>query len=752
MADSIARYQKLVDDRLSGLLKSFSEYDFEFKPLFNLHDFERQLYPLIEPLMQQSVKDRYSKVFKLLYNIFVETCNSSVAKESKAQYDKFVTLIDICVCISKIQSADFADLPNDMLTNLIQFDMFDEVEDLIGQYGRMNYKFSTKLLISLRKKYISENPNPNRIRNKKKKKKSKSTARLLDELTEKLMSNPSSSDSKSLPFDKPEKGKNARCRTGNNSSDDDDDNDLDDDDDDDSSDHVMDTKASHRSTRGSTKKHDEPIQIDSESREDSHHDVDINEELSDYDSDANSDSEIEDSNHVHRTVLNLNRNKTRSLRGPTTKSKSKISKSQTVISNNDELKPSKKRKTMEKITKDKKRKTSTKTTTKPTFDRSKKGFHISHNRLDKKWSVAIEPNLNFLYSKVESKFQPTEPLISKPESNGFLYKPPQFTLFECMEETEDFKVDIYKAMDQLINTFLLQGYKKAGGIKYDPSMFLHPLEFTYIQSNMAKLRASSATKLPALLFGDRWQSLLKEEADAHSQSNLKSLKIKATKVKDIWLLKPFSTEEHYWEHFKKIVPRSQVSKRLEFLNTIIADADNNLYVCDDLERIFEFVDHNRELIEVSDDEDEEEEEVLNTPIETDQDVFENSKATELNDIQKSGDVSIDKEMDDNRKTRISSLRGVWVACKSIKKILPPKEQFKVLSNILFPSLKLQKDYKGVSSHTISDLFNVYSGLRPYLLEMFVDDIFEFNSMPMYFKLDSTMFELQMQAKFKNHTA
>lgn len=799
MGESIARYQNLMDNRLSDLLGSFSEYDFEYKPLFNQREFERQLYPLIEPLMARPEKERYSSVYELFMNIFKLTCdppkNSYLAKDFKSQYNKFITLIDICVLVSKIQSTDFSEFPREILMDLTQFDLFDEVDDIISQYGRINYKFPMKPLKQKRKEYIHDHPDPSRMRRKKKKKNVRTTAMLLDELTEKLLSKPSSSKDKEeqeddMPF---LEGKNACCRPENKENKDktasisSSEEELSSDDDvfQEAIDNPLDTKAAASSRfnnkQQTTTTTTTATKIIIEEANDNASEIDDAPSPDDLSDESEQDDEDDEDSQglINRTTLKLHRNKL----GASKRSNRNSSKDLKVVSNNDELIPSavkakeRKQKQLKKEEDEKNKKlkrkkrrassTSSSTITKPQL---KKNCILSKNRFQNNWRVVIEPNLNFLYLKLESKYQLMEPHMTKLESNGFIYKPAQFTLFEDMNETETFNKTEFKSLDQLINSFLLQSYKRAGGCKHDSQMFLHPLEFAYIQEHLSKIKESSATKLPPLLFGNRWQSLLKDKPNGYTSEGVSKLNIKATKVKDVWLLKPFANEEQYWDHFKKIVPRSEVSKRLDFLNKIISDSDNNLFVCDDLDRIQEFVNQNHELLELSDDdadelEEEEEEEVLESQFETQPSTVtvapkkpetvnesNDTTANKTDDLTTSPVAQPDKkpvrETDDNRSTCISTLRGVWVSCKSVKRILAPQDQFKVLSNFLFPSLRPHKEYKGVPQHAIDDLCDVYSGFRPYLMSLFIDDVYEFSSMPMYFKLDSTMFELQVQDYFK----
>lgn len=744
--------------------------------------------------MARPEKERYSSVYELFMNIFKTTCNppknSHLSIDFKSQYNKFITLIDICVLISKIQSSDFSGFPAEILMELTQYDLFDEVEDILSQYGRINYRFSMKSLKQMRKEYIHDHPDPNRMRRKKKKKTAKTTAMLLDELTEKLLSKPSSNSTDKeeqgeLPFSE---GKNASCRPENKTKDttnyistSEDDSSDNDDNFEDANEDVA-NAASHRFNQ----KQSPPITIDDEDEDEEESGYtasDIDNAPSPDDLSDESENDDEDQGLINRTTLKLHRNKL----GVSKRSNRNSSKDYKVISNNDELIPSavkakeRKERLQKKLDDEKNKKskaqkkkrrassTSSSTIAKPQL---KKNCILSKNRFQNNWRVVIEPNLNFLYQKLETKFQLMEPHMTKPESTGFIYKPSQFTLFEDMNETETFNKTEFKSLDQLINSFLLQSYKRAGGCKHDSQMFLHPLEFAYIQEHLSKIKESSATKLPPLLFGNRWQSLLNNESNGYMSGGVAKLNIKATKVKDIWLLKPFANEEQYWDHFKKIVPRADVPKRLKFLNKIISDEDNNLFVCDDLERIQEFVDQNHELLELSDEDSDEEEnndiveQATSTQFETQPSTAsltkdKSSTVEESNDTTniKAGESETAtpstepekkpvRENDDNRATCISTLRGVWVSCKSVKRILSPQDQFKVLSNFLFPSLRPQKEYTGVPQRAVDDLCDVYSGFRPYLMSLFIDDIFEFSSMPMYFKLDSTMFELQVQDYFK----
>lgn len=731
MEESLARYQNLLDDRLADLLGSFTEYDFDSKALFNQREFERQLYPLIEPLMKKPEESRYSLVFELFMNIFKMTCNppkqSHLMGDFKSQYNKFITLIDICVLISRSQADGFAKFPLDVAENLVKFDLFDEVEDVLAKYGRINYKFPMKKLREKRREYVKDHPDPNRMRRKKKKKGTRSTAVLLDELTEKLMSKqPSKKNAKhELKKEEPEGIADDESEPSSDdvSSDDD----------------FQDAKEDIISA---------PITTSARSRGKQHSAIEKTEE-DPLEDDAPSAGDLSDeSEHEEETEQGIMNRTTIKLHRNTGKGRGTTNKGELAHSTSTSNKVKREEGTSRRS---KKRKAALASAN------SKKNCVLSKNRFLRNWRVVNEPNFDFLYSKLESRFEDLEPYQEKPACNGFVYKPPQFTLFEKLV-VEHFKEAELKSLDTLINSFLLQSYKRAGGCVNDDVMFLHPLEYSYIQENMAKFRESTAEPLPPLLFGNRWQSLFNE--NGYTTDGVKKLNIKATKVKDIWLLKPFATEEQYWETFPKIVPRKQVAKRIDFLNTIIADGNNNLYICDDLERINSFIIQNEYLMDVSETEDDplklEDEDV-----DFAEDQFETqpttaSIATKLLESKSeasdapAAEVTIAapvRETDDDRSTVISTLRGVWVSCKSLRRILAPKDQFKVLANFLFPALSPQKEYPGVPQRAISDLCEVYSGFRPYLLSLFIDDIYGFYTMPLYFRLDSTMFELQVQDYF-----
>lgn len=99
---------------------------------------------------------------------------------------------------------------------------------------------------------------------------------------------------------------------------------------------------------------------------------------------------------------------------------------------------------------------------------------------------------------------------------------------------------------------------------------------------------------------------------------------------------------------------------------------------------------------------------------------------------------------DDRTTVYCSSKGVRVSTNTVRKVLSTKKTFELMANIFFPRLRLDSSFKGIPPNATKTLGYAYDGFRPYLISLFISDVFEFLRLPRFFKLDSVMFELQIQ--------
>lgn len=108
----------------------------------------------------------------------------------------------------------------------------------------------------------------------------------------------------------------------------------------------------------------------------------------------------------------------------------------------------------------------------------------------------------------------------------------------------------------------------------------------------------------------------------------------------------------------------------------------------------------------------------------------------------------DKTINDDRNTVYCSSKGVRISTKNLKKVLSTKECFELLTALLFPKFKIDPTFSGISLSSLKSIGFAYDSLRPYLLSLFISDVFEFLRLPRYFKVDTMMFELQLQDLLK----
>ncbi|GMM29404.1 hypothetical protein DAMA08_021490 [Martiniozyma asiatica (nom. inval.)] len=930
MTSSIENQKRLIDEKLTEIVDDFRDYDFSYKPLFTLKEFEEEFLPLISSMLKEEQRERHESISSLFRSLLLKCLKSKASSSgtiSRLNFNKLICLIDIIIHISKIDPGCFKSLPNELIEVVLDYNTFDDLVDILADGGRIGFRFNTRSLKMKRRNRLSntENIESTELTKPKPKAKPKPTnsrprinkkdpaSILLADLTAKLLNknsndviettitvedlskppkvditNKYSKNISSLPV-KPitpvattdsgseDEIKASSCASENFklssiAEDEPHDDDVLTDEDSDfganfDSDSSDDEKENGQSITRLISRTILKIDRHRSSKTERSNRASDQEDNSISDIDSDSDSDLKRSNRPE--IYNRNRNSYSSdvesdnVKVSKNKKVSKV-KSSNKVSNKVKRASKKNSKTLKKLEKDvneiskiaknKTKKDSNKKSLKQDKATKKRKASVSKTKTDtskiqkldvkqeKEEITLIETTLDFLFNKNSSSLSCVVPQMLKDESNGFIYKPPSFAMFQQLTSLAGENHLSEKAMqslDLLINSFMLQSYKRAGGCVFDETMFLHPLEFSFLMNNMEKLRNSSAIRLPPLIFKDTWQSLINSDGSGYTSGSRK-LDISATKVKDIWLLRPFENEEHYWNHFKKIVPRDKIAKRLEFLNSIITDGCS-LYVCSNLSAVFEnmggvnkvldYYKGNHELLTSNKEANSRPEEVTEANFRPETDAGANSRpeedaeansrpeedaeansrpeedaeansrpeedaeansrpeevteansrpeeVTEANSrpeevTEANSRPEIDENLDDhnskdatvvtnNYKQESSdileevsvthtstSMKAVKLSCSHIKKILSPQEHFRILANFLFPGLKPKKDYADLPVKHMNDLCGMYSGFRPYLLSLFVDDVLEYTSMPLYFKLDSMMFELQVQEMMKS---
>ena len=109
----------------------------------------------------------------------------------------------------------------------------------------------------------------------------------------------------------------------------------------------------------------------------------------------------------------------------------------------------------------------------------------------------------------------------------------------------------------------------------------------------------------------------------------------------------------------------------------------------------------------------------------------------------------EESLNDDRSTTYCSSKGLSISTRAIKKVLSTKECFELLAVLLFPRLKIDPTYEGVPLTSLRAIGSAYDPFKPYLLSLFLSDVFEFLRLPRYFKVDAMMFELQLQDLLKS---
>ena len=129
----------------------------------------------------------------------------------------------------------------------------------------------------------------------------------------------------------------------------------------------------------------------------------------------------------------------------------------------------------------------------------------------------------------------------------------------------------------------------------------------------------------------------------------------------------------------------------------------------------------------------------------------NTLKTTLVDEKSGVEIKIDSNssLNDPRESVYCSSKGIALSSRSVKKVLSTQQLFDLLAAIFFPEFKFNLTYPGIPYSSLRPLSEAYDPLRPYLLSLLLQDVYEFSSIPKYFKVDSVVFELQIQELIKS---
>lgn len=945
--ETVEPFIKKFDEKLEDMLDEFDNYDYTYKPLLTQSEFEDEFLSIILKLFRRKNK------YELVAYLFGE-----MVTVSKNDLHKLLCLIDFMINISRYDPAVFKKLPNEIVSKIVNEKIFGRIKQYLYNKGRMNYQFknfnrargstpdlqepgseSTANLgsasLSLEKKDAGSNAVSD----------DEQTRKVIDvslaELTKKIMSKTKQPEHTENGPIKKEDAEGDQILSDSYNSEEDTAS---------KSDRALEdaTFTPRKSTIAKKKDMKSKLEklVESSSSEEYSGLEDEDDEYNQNELDDDDNRSYAGANSMRSTyklTIRKNRDSTEnnSEEIPTidvgdsthpfdfvvkdlgglkniNRQKPRFGKERSGIRENDQpvnyfngakIRPEKRRKISKNTFVSGRKVVLPEPPVMPKLKTIRKTYYV------------VETNLSFLFRELEHRFPKCEITLQKGKVKGFTYKPAQYNLFTHLtDETTNMDQEVRQYADDLLNTFLFQFSKKCGGNTHDPTQYVHPFEYDYIMENLDELK-KVADKLPPIIFSNRFNSLF--DYDQNTNANIDVLQIKNTKVKGLLRLKPFKSEEEYFEMFKKIVPRDKVPSRIQFLNNLVTDGES-IYVFDILDKIMETLVAKPELLVDSDVEEarllEEHNKIVNALKEEHRiavakalgvsniksDIAENTPATEkvpkevtttenfekkiegstgpdngislvplqittnteanvlvaknpdvinseknvlkagtnkstpdittgttaiapnpifennttdestnfsiLNSsLSKSATIptkvtsvmntndeighkdtdtnnlnydhskfakieniselhtaeaketvrqSLNKKLNsdiliqDDREAVYCSSKGVHIPTVTIRKVLSSQEIFKMFAIILFPHLKLDSAFKGWGLNFIQNISRIYDGFRPYLLSLFADDVIEFIRLPRFFKVDSTMFELQIQylteKAFKKH--
>lgn len=603
-------YILTFDEKLEGVLDEFENYDYTYKPLLTQTEFEDEFLVLIRKLFRRTNK------YDLIYTIFDRMVMSSLN-----DMHKLLCLIDFMINISRFDPVTFKDLPNAIVRQIIGEAIFPKIKDYVLNKGRMNYQFRNvgeefdpndldaleedddaeeERNVSLFAEYDSdsEDERPRRTPG------NKVLNVSLAELTKKIMS-------KTKPkYQIPDTGEKVYVKKEESDSDDarifndyesasesedhlsdsySEDSEADAEERfiartprrskksirttleslvmSDSSDDEWDDEDAEFEDRRSAKQQ-QKLKVNSLPRD--RRDEDSDETDADADAGADADNVDESMNNATSIMehiidyrdMDSTKSEPRRRRSHRKKPlEQKMRESEDLL----KAKKVKPRKSMSERIRIRRKTTKRK---KPRLPKIRK----PKSPVEKKSYYVLENSLDFLFAELERRVPISKSTLLKEKIKGFHYKPAQYSLFANLsDEITLADAEIRGNMDNLLNALIFQMTKRVAGNDFDKVQFVHPFECDYIRDNFEKL-LETAQKLPPIVFSERFSSIF--DYDGRVSSNLNLLRIKNTKVKGLMKMSVFSSEEEYFEQFKKIVPREKVGSRLLLLNNLLTDGKN----------------------------------------------------------------------------------------------------------------------------------------------------------------------------------
>ncbi|TID28719.1 hypothetical protein CANINC_002346 [Pichia inconspicua] len=545
-------YIAKFDQKLEDILLEFEDYDYTYQALLTQAEFEEEFMPIIGKLFRRSNK------YDIIYEIF-----DTLISRSMRDLHKLLCLIDLMINISRHDPTVFKKLPNAIMSKIAEHPVFPKIEQYVYNMGRMNYRFKRFNLVRDESVQHDQSSASSSDSEDESNSRYKHAHVSLAELTCKIMSQTAA------------KQKNVKANTTVTIKEEDDDSLLDEQPEDDEEESYY---SNRRLQKVKAKSELEGLMESDSEYESEHQSDEDNQEQLEYHSDVDPTMSTVTSILEHNMDYKLMDDSTPNL-----------NKRQIDFHHFNELDG------LKQISKRKKTELSHKTKS----TKVKKPKRKSPVR--RKTYYVLENDLDFVFDQVFTRAPICNSRLLKAEIKGFVYKPAQFELFSTLTEEEcGMSSDIARRADEMLNTFVLQQAKRAGGCEIDRTQYVHPFEYDYIIENFEKLK-EQGVKLPPIIMYDRYGSMYDIEDNINKDFNIRS--IKNTKVKGLIKLVPFKSEDEYFDVFKKIVPRDQVASRILFLEKLVTDG-KSLFVFDLMDNIVKAMEEIPRLMEDSEAEEE----------------------------------------------------------------------------------------------------------------------------------------------------
>lgn len=526
-------YIAKFDQKLEDILLEFEDYDYTYQALLTQAEFEEEFMPIIGKIFRRSNK------YDIIYEIF-----DTLISRSMRDLHKLLCLIDLMINISRHDPTVFKKLPNAIMSKIAEHPVFPKIEQYVYNLGRMNYKF--KRFNSVKDSSTNQDQNSDSSSDSEDESSSryKHAHVSLAELTSKIMSQTAAKqkkqkDATKISIKKEEDDSLSPSELLN---------------DEDESEDEKSYYSKRRSQKSKAKSGVEGLmESDSEYESEGQYDEDrIDEE--EYHLDVDPTMSTVTSILEHNMDYNL-------------MDSSALAVNKRQVDFDDSEEPYQKRRNVSRPAKKKEPKPK-----KPKSPVSRKTYYV------------IEKDLDFVFDQVFTRAPKCNSRLLKAEIKGFIYKPAQFELFSTLSENAcGMSAEIAKRADEMLNAFVLQQAKRAGGCELDSTQYVHPFEYDYIIENFDKLM-EQGVKLPPIIMYDRYGSMYDLEDNINKEFNIRS--IKNTKVKGLIQLTPFKSEDEYFDLFKRIVPRDKVAARLSFLQRLVTDG-KSIFVFDLMENILQ---------------------------------------------------------------------------------------------------------------------------------------------------------------------